>query len=118
MKKIFYILTAVLGISFISHAQFPGGGGFGGGGRGGDRGMGGMGQQQQQGLPDLPKGNGKVSGIIVDSASGKPVEYATVALFEIKSGKPVDGTVTDLKGAFLLKGVPLSLIHISQGIVR
>ncbi|RDB04716.1 TonB-dependent receptor domain-containing protein [Runella aurantiaca] len=106
MKKVFYILTAVLGITFTSQAQFPGGGGFGGGGRGGDRGPGGMGQQQQQAMPDLPKGNGRVSGIIVDSASRKPVEYATVALFDIKTGRPVDGSVTDLKGAFLLKGVP------------
>lgn len=108
MKKYFYVLTAIIGISYASQAQFPGGGGFGGGGgRGGDRGgMGGMGQQQQQAMPDLPKGNGRVSGIIVDSASGKPVEYATVALFEIKTGKPIDGTVTDVKGAFLLKSVP------------
>ncbi|AEI51036.1 TonB-dependent receptor domain-containing protein [Runella slithyformis] len=108
MKNYFYVLTAILGISYAAQAQFPGGGGFGGGGgRGGDRGgMGGMGQQQQQAMPDLPKGNGRVSGIIVDSASGKPVEYATVALFEIKTGKPIDGTVTDLKGAFLLKSVP------------
>lgn len=108
MKHFFYILTAVLGISYTSQAQFPGGGGFGGGmGRGGDRnGPGGMGQQQQQGIPDLPKGNGRISGIIVDSVSNKPVEYATVAIFDIKTGKPVDGTVTDLKGAFLLKGVP------------
>lgn len=107
MKQFFYILTAVLGIAYTSQAQFPGGGGFGGGmGRGGDRnGPGGMGQQQQ-GIPDLPKGNGRISGIIVDSVSNKPVEYATVAIFDIKTGKPVDGTVTDLKGAFLLKGVP------------
>jgi len=106
MKQFFYILTAVLGIAYTSQAQFPGGGGFGGGmGRGGDRNGPGMGQQQQ-GIPDLPKGNGRISGIIVDSVSNKPVEYATVAIFDIKTGKPVDGTVTDLKGAFLLKGVP------------
>ena len=104
MKRIFYILTAVLGMNYAASAQFPGGGGFGGGGmgRGGDRNgsMGGM-NQQQKALPDLPKGNGRISGIVVDSVSGKPVEYATVAIFDVKSGKPVDGTVTDVKGAFL-----------------
>ncbi|AYQ31037.1 TonB-dependent receptor domain-containing protein [Runella sp. SP2] len=108
MKKFFYVLTAVLGFNYAASAQFPGGGGFGGGGmgRGGDRNgpMGGMNQQQQ--MPDLPKGNGRISGIVVDSASGKPVEYATVAIFDSKSGKPIDGTVTDVKGAFLLKSVP------------
>lgn len=109
MKQVFYILTAVLGIAYTSQAQFPGGGGggFGGGmGRGGDRNGPGMGQQQQQGIPDLPKGNGRISGIIVDSVTNKVVEYATVAIFDIKTGKPIDGTVTDLKGAFLLKSVP------------
>ena len=96
-------------MNYAASAQFPGGGGFGGGGmgRGGDRNgsMGGM-NQQQKALPDLPKGNGRISGIVVDSVSGKPVEYATVAIFDVKSGKPVDGTVTDVKGAFLLKSVP------------
>jgi len=104
MKQLFYILTATLGIIFTSQAQFPGGSGGSRGG-GGDRGSGSFGQQQQA-LPDLPRGNGRVSGAIVDSTTGKPVEYATVALFDIKSGKPIDGTVTGVKGEFLLKGVP------------
>lgn len=107
MKKFFYVLTASLGIISTLQAQFPGGSGGGSrGGDGGSRAPGGFGQQQQQAMPDLPKGNGRVSGTIVDSLTGKPVEYATVALFDIKSGKPIDGTVTDLKGEFLLKGVP------------
>ncbi|WP_037328851.1 TonB-dependent receptor domain-containing protein [Runella zeae] len=106
MKKFVYILTAVLGFSYSLQAQFPGGGGFGGGGRGGGGNRGFGQEQQQQQMPDLPRGNGRVSGVIIDSLTGKPVEYATVALFEIKSGKPIDGGVTDVKGAFLLKGVP------------
>lgn len=106
MKKFVYVLTAVLGFSYSLQAQFPGGGGFGGGGRGGGGNRGFGQEQQQQQMPDLPRGNGRVSGVIIDSLTGKPVEYATVALFEIKSGKPIDGGVTDVKGAFLLKGVP------------
>ncbi|MDF7820378.1 TonB-dependent receptor [Runella sp. MFBS21] len=106
MKKFVYVLTAVLGFSYSLQAQFPGGGGFGGGGRGGGGNRGFGQEQQQQQMPDLPRGNGRVSGIVLDSLTGKPVEYATVALFEVKSGKPIDGGVTDVKGAFLLKGVP------------
>lgn len=106
MKKFVYVLTAVLGFSYSLQAQFPGGGGFGGGGRGGGGNRGFGQEQQQQQMPDLPRGNGRVSGIVIDSLTGKPVEYATVALFEVKSGKPIDGGVTDVKGAFLLKGVP------------
>jgi ferric enterobactin receptor len=40
----------------------------------------------------------KVAGTLVDSATTKPVEFATVAL--LKSGKIQQGTVTDAKGAF------------------
>ena len=48
------------------------------------------------------KGNGKIAGILLDSTSGKPVEYATVALIDIKTNKPIDGTTADDKGRFTL----------------
>ncbi|MFN4144590.1 MAG: TonB-dependent receptor domain-containing protein [Runella sp.] len=106
MKKLFIIAAAILTLQHVAIAQFPGGG-FPGGSRGGDRG-GSMGRPpgQQMGMPDTPKGNGKISGIILDSLTGKPVEYATVAVFDTKTGKPIDGTVTDPKGAFSLKNLP------------
>jgi ferric enterobactin receptor len=113
MKKIFYLVA--LGLIFIqpSLAQFPGGGGPGGGSRGGggDRGgrdgggMFGMGQQQQQ-QQEPSKGIGRIFGTVVDSISNKPVEYATVGLFDIKTRMPIDGTTTDQKGNFILKGLP------------
>ncbi|GAB3557550.1 TonB-dependent receptor [Spirosoma fluminis] len=51
---------------------------------------------------DTPKGNGKVTGVLVDSTSGKPVEFATVALISMKTNKPIDGTTSDDKGNFTL----------------
>lgn len=49
-----------------------------------------------------PRGNGKISGILLDSVTSKPVEYATVALLNAKTGKPIDGTTSDDKGHFAL----------------
>ncbi|MGV3539522.1 MAG: TonB-dependent receptor domain-containing protein [Rufibacter sp.] len=47
-------------------------------------------------------GNGKITGTVVDSLTGKPVEFATVALIQASSKKTMDGTVTDAKGDFAL----------------
>lgn len=48
------------------------------------------------------EGSGKVSGSVIDSESGEPIEYATIALNDIESGSPLDGTVADDKGRFTL----------------
>jgi outer membrane receptor protein involved in Fe transport len=52
-----------------------------------------------------PRGNGKITGILTDSLSSAPVEFAAISLIEIKSNKPVDGTTTDEKGAFTISRV-------------
>ena len=53
-----------------------------------------------------PKGNAKISGIIVDSTTNKPVEFASVALIDPATNRPVDGTICDDKGQFTLSKVP------------
>ncbi|MBC3538474.1 TonB-dependent receptor domain-containing protein [Rufibacter sediminis] len=50
-------------------------------------------------------GGGKVTGVVVDSASAKPVEFATISLISAASGKPVDGTITNAQGQFTLPNV-------------
>ncbi|GGC13317.1 TonB-dependent receptor domain-containing protein [Dyadobacter sediminis] len=92
-----------IGFTSTAYAQFPGGGGdFQ---RGGER-------QRQTVIPgtaeDSPKGNGKIRGILVDSVSKKPVEFAALALVDIKTNNPIDGTTTDEKGAF-------SLVKVASG---
>jgi outer membrane receptor for ferrienterochelin and colicin len=54
-------------------------------------------------LPNVA--DGSISGVVLDSASGKPVEYATVALMEGTSDKPVNGAVADDKGRFEIKKI-------------
>jgi outer membrane receptor protein involved in Fe transport len=50
----------------------------------------------------IARGNGKVSGILVDSASNKPVEFATIAVLSVATNKPIDGTTADADGKFAL----------------
>src|SRR5690606_21647913 len=50
--------------------------------------------------------DGKISGVVVDSASGNPVEYATVALMKKGSDQPINGAVCDDKGKFTIKNIP------------
>ncbi len=52
------------------------------------------------------KGNGIIKGTIVDSTSGKPVEFASIALVDVTTKKPIDGTIADEKGAFTLTKLP------------
>ncbi|WP_080241728.1 TonB-dependent receptor domain-containing protein [Spirosoma rigui] len=86
-----------------SYAQF----GPPGGGPGGPPGMGGQDTRRKKEeftgvADDTPKGNGKITGLLVDSTSGKPVEFATIALISTTTNKPVDGTTSDAKGNFAM----------------
>ncbi|MBF9237004.1 TonB-dependent receptor [Hymenobacter sp. BT683] len=58
-------------------------------------------------LVTLPtaRGTGRISGVVLDGATKKPVEFATVALLPATGDKPVDGTVADDRGRFTLKGL-------------
>ncbi|HEV7346984.1 TonB-dependent receptor domain-containing protein [Telluribacter sp.] len=95
MNKLCYSLLLSTGLAFSAYAQeapsFPGG----------------RPQQQSTAIPGTaddttPRGNGKISGVLVDSVSSQPVEFAAISLIEVKSNKPVDGTTTDDKGKFVI----------------
>jgi outer membrane receptor protein involved in Fe transport len=51
------------------------------------------------------KGDGRISGSIIDSSTNQPVEFATIALVDPATNKPVDGTVADEKGKFTISKV-------------
>ncbi len=48
----------------------------------------------------MPEVNFQITGIVLDSVSGKPVEYATVALVSLRDSSIAGGTITDSKGYF------------------
>jgi len=56
-------------------------------------------------LPTAPRGSARLTGTVLDAATKKPVEFATVALLPAAGTTPLDGTVCDDKGRFALKGI-------------
>lgn len=55
--------------------------------------------------PQTPKGNGKISGIVINGATSQPVEFATISLNDPATQKPVNGTVADDKGKFSMSKI-------------
>lgn len=108
MLKQFTALLFMFTLISSAYGQFPGGGG-GGGNRGGGGGDFGRDRQRQTVIPgtaeDTPKGSGKIKGILVDSVSRKPVEFAALSLVDVKTNTPIDGTTSDEKGEFVLTKV-------------
>jgi outer membrane receptor protein involved in Fe transport len=97
MKKIISLL-ALITLSVSAIAQIPGGmGGFG------------AAPKKETIIPGTaqaaPKGSAKIIGFLLDSTDSKPVEFATLALINTKTNKPVDGTVADGVGKFTLNKV-------------
>ncbi|MES2733979.1 MAG: TonB-dependent receptor [Bacteroidota bacterium] len=60
-----------------------------------------------------PKGHGKISGTVVDSTNQQAVPFATVALIDMASNKPIDGTICDEKGKFTLSKIPAGSYKLS-----
>ncbi len=48
------------------------------------------------------QGNSKISGIVLDSAAAKGVEFASIALFNVADNKAIDGTTADESGKFAI----------------
>jgi outer membrane receptor protein involved in Fe transport len=49
------------------------------------------------------KGNGKITGRVMELAGATPLEYATITVFDKTSGKTLTGTTTDSTGHFTIK---------------
>ena len=56
--------------------------------------------------------NAKISGIIVDSASHQPIEYATITLYETGNKKAVNGTTSGSDGTFTITNVAPGIYNI------
>jgi outer membrane receptor protein involved in Fe transport len=50
--------------------------------------------------------SGYITGVIHDSTTNGPIEYATVGLYRQSDSVLVNGTVTDNSGTFAMKGIP------------
>jgi outer membrane receptor protein involved in Fe transport len=56
--------------------------------------------------PAIIPSTGKITGVVIDSTNNKGVEFATVALLDPNTQKPLNGEVCDDKGKFTLSKIP------------
>ncbi|PJJ54586.1 outer membrane beta-barrel family protein [Hymenobacter chitinivorans] len=68
-------------------------------------------------LPTAPRGAGRLTGGVLDATTKKPVEFATVALLPADGNQPIDGTVCDDKGRFVLKGLAAGTYRVQLSFV-
>lgn len=78
MKSLFLLLMGVLSVNTL-FAQVPGGG--------------------------APSIIGRISGTVIDSATQRPIDYASVSLGRATSNKSTNGGITDSKGVFKIDNV-------------
>jgi outer membrane receptor for ferrienterochelin and colicin len=63
-------------------------------------------QSQQPGGPPSTSLSGSIAGVLVDSVTGTPIEYAAVGILD-KNSRVVNGSITDAAGSFRVIGLPL-----------
>ncbi len=51
-------------------------------------------------------GEGKISGKVTDSATKKSVDYASISVYLLSGTKPVNGSTSNQKGAFIIENLP------------
>lgn len=56
--------------------------------------------------------NTKISGKVADKETKQPLEYATVSLISRQTGKTVNGTISDVHGAYAISGITPGLYKI------
>ncbi|MFI5141205.1 MAG: outer membrane beta-barrel protein, partial [Bacteroidia bacterium] len=49
---------------------------------------------------------GKITGVIIDSVSAQPIEYASIGLLPEDGTKEINGATTDGKGSFVINNIP------------
>lgn len=62
--------------------------------------------------PQGPTITGKISGMLLDSVSRTPIEFATVVLIDPRQDQQIDGTVTDEQGNFKLSDIKNGVYHL------
>ncbi len=60
---------------------------------------------------------GKITGTVLDAGSKKPVEFATITLFDKTSGKVISGAISDGKGGFEIKDIPFGFYKVTVGFI-
>jgi outer membrane receptor protein involved in Fe transport len=60
---------------------------------------------KSQTFPGANTLKGKITGVVIDSITKAPIDYASVSLYKINSTKPLTGVLTDATGSFKLNEI-------------
>src|SRR5260221_222331 len=66
----------------------------------------------QNGTTPDRKGDGIISGVIKDSLTNLPVEFAAIAIQDTIAHKPFDGNISDRKGKFIIGPLPIGAFDV------
>ncbi len=58
-----------------------------------------------------------LTGKVLDKSTNQPLEYATVSVMNVQSGKTVNGSVTDVRGAFQISDIQYGTYKIVIGFI-
>lgn len=61
--------------------------------------------------------NTSISGTVLDSLTGKPIEYANIVLYSVRTSKLTNGCITDVNGAFKLEKIPFGKYYIEVNFI-
>ena len=62
--------------------------------------------------PDIIEKEGKVKGVIIDSETNDPVEYATIALYKSEGDELITGTISDFTGHFKIDKIAIGSYYL------
>ncbi len=67
----------------------------------------------QRDLAKLMPAIGVLEGVVVDSTTKKPIEYASISVSRVRDGEIVTGAVTDNRGKFKIQEIPLDRYRVA-----
>lgn len=63
------------------------------------------------------KTNTSISGKVVDYTTKQPLEYATVSIISKGTGKTVNGSISDVNGAYIVSNIPYGVYKVEIGFI-
>lgn len=60
-----------------------------------------------------PSSKGKIKGVVLNKKDNKPIEYATIALYNAKTGELIDGSISDYLGQFKINSPVIGEYYLS-----
>lgn len=61
---------------------------------------------------NMPSGNGKLSGTLLDAKTSQPIEYGNIVVFRSKDSTMVTGNISNFKGKFVIDLIPFGRYYI------